>query len=83
MVTLPLSSAEFEVPWRCIFTGSAINQAVSRWLPNAAAHVRSHISSCGICGEQCVTGTDFLRVLVFPLPILIDNAILIDYLWLV
>jgi hypothetical protein len=42
----------------------AIAQAVSRWLPTAAARVRTHVRSCG-------TGTGFLRVLRFPLPILI------------
>jgi hypothetical protein len=47
--------------------GRAIAQVVSRWLPTAAAWVRS----CGICGEQSGTGAGFLRVLRFPLPIFI------------
>jgi hypothetical protein len=47
--------------------GRAIAQAVSRWLPTAAARVRS----CGICGGQSGTGADFLRSLRFPLPIFI------------
>jgi hypothetical protein len=51
--------------------GRAIAQAVSRWLPTAAARVPSQVRSCGICGEQNGTGADFLRVLRFPLPILI------------
>jgi hypothetical protein len=51
--------------------GPAIGQAVSRWLPNAAARVRAHVVSCGICGGQNETGAGFLRVLRFPLPILI------------
>jgi hypothetical protein len=51
--------------------GRAIAQAVSRWLPTAAARARSQVRSCGICGGQSSTGAGFLRVLRFPLPILI------------
>jgi hypothetical protein len=47
--------------------GRAIAQAVSRWLPTAAARVWS----CGICGGQSGAGAGFLRVLRFPLPIFI------------
>jgi hypothetical protein len=36
-----------------------------------AARVRAQVRSCGICGGQCDTGADFLRVLRFLLPILI------------
>jgi hypothetical protein len=50
-------------------TDRAIAQAVSRRLPTAA--VRAQVRSCGICGELSGTGADFLRVLRFPLPILI------------
>jgi hypothetical protein len=40
----------------------AIAQAVSRWLPTAAARVRSRIWSSGICGGQNGAGAGFLRV---------------------
>jgi hypothetical protein len=46
-------------------------QAVSPWLPTAAAQVRAQVRSCGICGGQSRTGAGFLRVVRFPLPILI------------
>jgi hypothetical protein len=49
----------------------AIAQAVSRWLPTAAARVRARVWSCEICGGQSVAGAGFLRVLRFPLPIFI------------
>jgi hypothetical protein len=49
--------------------GRAIAQAVSRWLPTAAARFRSS----GICGEQSGAGTGFLRVLRFPPPIFIPS----------
>jgi hypothetical protein len=48
----------------------AIAQAVSRWLPNAAARVRIR-AACGFCGRQSGTGASILRVLRFPLPIII------------
>jgi hypothetical protein len=48
-----------------------IAQAVSLRLPTAAAPVRTHVRSCGICGGLSGTGADFLRVLRFPLTILI------------
>jgi hypothetical protein len=51
--------------------GRAIAQAVSIRFPTAAARVRSQVGSCGICGGQSGTGAGFLRVLRFPLPILI------------
>jgi hypothetical protein len=51
--------------------GRAIAQAVSRRLPTAAARVPAPVKSCGICGGQSGTGAGFLRVLRFPLAILI------------
>jgi hypothetical protein len=58
--------------YRVIFNlGRAIAHAVSRWLPTAAVQVRSQVRSCGICGGESGTGEGFLRVLRFPLPILI------------
>jgi hypothetical protein len=53
--------------------GRAIAQAVSRWLPTAAARVRARVWSCGIWGGQSGDGAGFLRVLRFPLPIFIPQ----------
>jgi hypothetical protein len=50
--------------------GRAVAQAVSHWLFIAAARVRVR-AAFGICGGQNGTGAGFLRVLRFPLPILI------------
>jgi hypothetical protein len=50
----------------CTYTGRAIAEAVSRWLPTAAARVQSRVSSSGICGGQSGAGAGFLRVLRFP-----------------
>jgi hypothetical protein len=54
-----------------MYLGRVIAQAVSRRLPTAAARVRAQIRSCGICGGRSGTGVGFLRVIRFPLPILI------------
>jgi hypothetical protein len=51
--------------------GRAIAQAVSRRLPTAVARIRAQVKSCRICGGQSGTGAGFLRVVRFPLPILI------------
>jgi hypothetical protein len=47
------------------------NVAVSRWLPTAAARVRSRVWSSGFCGGQSGAGAGFLLVRRFPLPIFI------------
>jgi hypothetical protein len=51
--------------------GRAKAQAVSPRLPTAADRVRARVRSSGICGGQSGTGAGFLRVLRFPLLILI------------
>jgi hypothetical protein len=55
--------------------GLAVAQAVSPWVPTAAAWVRAQIKSCGICGEQSGTGAGFLQALRFPLPIIIPPTV--------
>jgi hypothetical protein len=54
--------------------GRAIAQEVSRRLPTAAARVRAQVMSCGICGGQSDIGAGFLRLLPFPLQILIPST---------
>jgi hypothetical protein len=48
--------------------GRGIAQAVSRWLPIAAARIQTRVWSSGICGGQNGAGAGFLRVLRYPLP---------------
>jgi hypothetical protein len=50
-----------------MFHGRTLAQALSRWLSTMEVRVQARDWSCGICGGQI----DFLRVLQFPLPILI------------
>jgi hypothetical protein len=45
------------------FEGRAIAEAVSSWLPTAAARVQSRVWSSGICGGPSGVGAGFLRVL--------------------
>jgi hypothetical protein len=56
----------------CVFINDcyhyAIAEAVSRWLPTAAARVRARVSSNVICGGQGSAVAGFLRVLRFLLP---------------
>jgi hypothetical protein len=54
--------------------GRAIAEAVSRWLPTAAARVQSRVWSSGICGGQDGVGAGFLRVLRCPLPFIPPNS---------
>jgi hypothetical protein len=51
-------------------TGPAVAQAVSHWLPTAAARGRVR-AACRVCGGQSGTGAGFIRVLQFPLQIII------------
>jgi hypothetical protein len=44
-----------------------------------AARVRFQVRSCGICDRQSGTGAGFLRVIRFPLPILIPPTALHSY----
>jgi hypothetical protein len=54
------------------YLGRAVIQAVSRWLPTFVARVCGR-AACGICGGQSGTEAGFLRVLRFPLPIIISQ----------
>jgi hypothetical protein len=63
-----------------ITEGRAVAQAVSRWLPTAAVRVRVR-AECGGCGGQIGTGTGFLRVLRFPMPIILPGAGTIGHWW--
>jgi hypothetical protein len=47
----------------------------SRRLPTTVARVRAQVRSCGICGGQSDTRAGFLRVLHFPLPVLIPPTV--------
>jgi hypothetical protein len=47
-----------------------VGQAVSRWLHTVAAQVRVR-AACGVYGGQSGIEAGFLRVLRFPLPIII------------
>jgi hypothetical protein len=54
--------------------GRAIVHVLSGRLLTAAARVRSQIRSCVIYGGHSGTGEGFLRVLRFPLSIIISQA---------
>jgi hypothetical protein len=57
-----------------LISGRAIAEAVSRWLPTAAARVQSRVWSSAICGGKSGAGAVFLRVLRFPLPFIPPNS---------
>jgi hypothetical protein len=57
--------------------GHVTAQNVSRRLPNSAARVRAQVRSCENYGEESGTGAGYLRVLQFPLPILIQGVIIL------
>jgi hypothetical protein len=64
-------STRTKIEFKCLSVGRAVAQAVSRWLPTAATGV--HVEAgCGACGGQSGTGAGFLRVLRFPLLIIIS-----------
>jgi hypothetical protein len=46
-------------------------EVVIGWFATMVDRVWSQIKSCGVCGGQSGTGAGFLRVLYFPLPVLI------------
>jgi hypothetical protein len=54
--------------------GPSRAQEVSRRLPTAAVRVRTQVRPCGISGAQNGTGVGLLRVLRFPLLILIPST---------
>jgi hypothetical protein len=66
----PICATEFSSNSKPIGLRAIVSAVISR-LPTAAARVRAQARSCGICGGQSDTGAGFLRVLRFPLPILI------------
>jgi hypothetical protein len=51
-----------------------IARSVSRRLPTSEARLRSKIRSCGNCGENGGTGSDFFGVLRFALPVIPPTA---------
>jgi hypothetical protein len=57
-----------------IVHGGAMAEAVSCWLPTAAARVQSRVWSSGIYGGQSGAWAGFLRVLRFPLPFIPPNS---------
>jgi hypothetical protein len=70
----PAGPTDLNMPYFLFYMlGRAIAQAVSRWLPIAAARVRSRVWWSGICGGQSGAGAGFLRVLRFPLPVFIPT----------
>jgi hypothetical protein len=48
------------------YLGRAIAEAVSRWLPTAAARVRARVWSCGIVVDKVALGQVFSEYFGFP-----------------
>jgi hypothetical protein len=48
------------------FNGCAIAQAVSRWLPTAAARVRAQVGQVGIVVDRVALGKVFSEYFGFP-----------------
>jgi hypothetical protein len=57
-----------------MYSGRAVAQVVSRRLPTPTFRVRAQVMSRGICGKQSGIATGFLRVLLFPWPIIPPTA---------
>jgi hypothetical protein len=66
---IPNTKKKLKKKSKAIPVSRAVAQAVSRWLPTAAARVRVR-AAYGVCGGQRGTGAGILRVLRFPLPII-------------
>jgi hypothetical protein len=56
-------------PWHSHRWELVIAQTVIFRHPTATVRARTQVRYSRICGGQIGTGTDFLRVLLFPLPI--------------
>jgi hypothetical protein len=69
LVSLP---KDLELFYTSLGRGRAIGKAASRRLPTAASRVQYQVRSCGICGGLSGSGAGFLRILRFPLPILVQ-----------
>jgi hypothetical protein len=65
-----------------IHGGRTIAQAVSRWLPTAAARVPARVKTCGICGGQSDTGGRFSpSTSVSPANLHSSNYSIISIIW--
>jgi DNA primase large subunit len=61
-------SKEIRVKLHKIEPKHAIAQAVSPWLPTAAARVRARVWQVRFVVRKLSSGQDFVQVLLFPLP---------------